>query len=143
MLSVAVDFKEENDAIYQLLKPLKEEDFERKTQFKEWSINDILAHLHFFNYAAALSLTDELTFLELVNKLIESGKNGETLAPFTNRQLDGVKGRTLLKLWRDYYPEMSERFVTEDPKKRLQWVGPTMSVRSSITARLMETWSHA
>ncbi len=143
MLSVAIDFKEENDAISQLLAPLKDEDFERTTQFKEWTLNDILAHLHYFNYAADLSLTDESAFLELVNELLESRKQGEALLPFTDRKLNRVKGRALLKLWRDYYPDMSKRFEGEDPKKRLKWVGPSMSVRSSITARLMETWSHA
>ena len=30
-----------------------------------------------------------------------------------------------------------------DPKKRVKWMGPDMSARSSITARLMETWSHS
>ena len=143
MLSVAIDFKEENDAIYQLLEPLKDEDFERTTQFKAWTLNDILAHLHYFNYAADLSLTDEPAFLELVNELVASRKKGEALVPFTDRKLNRLKGRALLKLWRDYYPEMSKRFEVEDPKKRLKWVGPSMSVRSSITARLMETWSHA
>ena len=29
------------------------------------------------------------------------------------------------------------------PKSGLQWFGPDMSVRSSITARLMETWAHS
>ena len=38
---------------------------------------------------------------------------------------------------------MSERFAGADPKARVPWVGPDMSVRSSISARLMETWSHA
>ena len=28
-------------------------------------------------------------------------------------------------------------------KQRVQWFGPDMSVRSSITARLMETWAHS
>ena len=142
MLSTAIDFKEENDAIYQLLKLLKDEDFERKTLFKEWPVNDILAHLHYFNYAADLSLTDEPAFLELMKDREEANKKGETLVAFTNRKLNGVKGCALLKLWCDYYPSMSERFAAADPKQRLQWVGPTMSVRSSITARLMETWSH-
>jgi len=32
--------------------------------------------------------------------------------------------------------------VTADPKARLKWAGPDMSARSSITARLMETWAH-
>ena len=32
--------------------------------------------------------------------------------------------------------------VLADPKARLKWPGPDMSARSSITARLMETWAH-
>ena len=37
---------------------------------------------------------------------------------------------------------MAARFVEVDPKKRLKWAGPDMSARSSISARLMETWAH-
>jgi uncharacterized protein (TIGR03084 family) len=48
----------------------------------------------------------------------------------------------LLKRWREFYQEMTDRFVVADPKQRVKWVGPDMSVRSSITARLMETWAH-
>lgn len=143
MISAALDFKAENDAFLQLLEPLPEQDFNRKTQFKGWTINDILAHLHFFNMAADLSLRDEALFLELVNELTQAKNTGEALLPFTERKLNGIEGRALLQLWRDYYPGMSERFAAEDPKKRLQWFGPGMSARTSISARLMETWSHA
>src|SRR6185437_5508313 len=38
--------------------------------------------------------------------------------------------------------EMTERFAAADPTRRVKWVGPDMSVRSAITARLMETWAH-
>jgi len=34
-------------------------------------------------------------------------------------------------------------FAQSEPDERVEWAGPTMSVRSSITARLMEIWSHA
>ena len=37
---------------------------------------------------------------------------------------------------------MSERFYNANPKARVPWAGPDMSVRSSITARVMETWAH-
>jgi uncharacterized protein (TIGR03084 family) len=37
---------------------------------------------------------------------------------------------------------MADRFAAADPKQRVVWFGPDMSVRSSITARLMETWAH-
>jgi uncharacterized protein (TIGR03084 family) len=44
--------------------------------------------------------------------------------------------------WHDFYLEMARRFVVAEPRKRVPWAGPTMSVRSSITARLMETWAY-
>jgi uncharacterized protein (TIGR03084 family) len=37
---------------------------------------------------------------------------------------------------------MTPRFAAADPKHRVKWAGPDMSVRSSITARQMETWAH-
>jgi hypothetical protein len=37
---------------------------------------------------------------------------------------------------------MSDHFGVADPSQRVKWAGPDMSVRSAITARLMETWAH-
>jgi uncharacterized protein (TIGR03084 family) len=37
---------------------------------------------------------------------------------------------------------MADRFAVADPKRRVKWFGPDMSVLSSISARLMETWAH-
>ncbi|MDP6346195.1 MAG: TIGR03084 family metal-binding protein [Alphaproteobacteria bacterium] len=138
----AVDFKDDSDALYALLEPLGDDDFDRKTQFKDWTINDVLQHLHFFNYAADLSLRDEDGILKLLADLRAGQEKGESFVSYTNKQLGGVKGRALLKLWHDYYTAMVDNFHEADPKKRLKWAGPDMSVLSSITARLMETWSH-
>ena len=143
MLQQAVDFQEESEALYQLLKDLDDSDFEQRTQFNNWSINDVLQHLHYFNYAADLSLNDEAGILQLLADLRQAYEDGETIVTFTNKRLNGVKGRELLQLWRDYYIAMVPNFHAADPKKRLKWAGPDMSVMSSITARLMETWSHA
>jgi len=40
------------------------------------------------------------------------------------------------------FERTADLFSNVDPKARLQWAGPSMSARSSITARLMETWAH-
>ncbi len=143
MLQQALDFQAESDALYALLKPLKDADFERKTQFNNWSINDVLQHLHYFNYAADLSLSDEEGILKLLADLRTGYEQGETIVTFTDKALNGVKGAALLELWHDYYTGMLDNFHKVDPKMRVKWAGPDMSVLSSITARLMETWSHA
>ena len=60
-----IDFRDESDALYDLLKPLSDADFERKSQFKDWSIHDVISHLHAWNYAADLSLSDPEKFTTL------------------------------------------------------------------------------
>ena len=58
MLQQALDFRQESDAVFTLLDGLDDQDWGRKTQFKEWTLNDIIAHLHMGNHAADLSLQD-------------------------------------------------------------------------------------
>ena len=72
MLDQALDFRDESDA---LLDPLDDSDWARKTQFKHWTPNDIVAHLHMGNYAADLPLKggDELTAFG--RRLTELGRN--------------------------------------------------------------------
>lgn len=54
--------------------------------------------------------------------------------------LDGLSGRALLDAWRAGFERIAEKTEMVDPRRRLSWVGPSMSARSSISARLMETW---
>ena len=142
MLQQATDFKAESDALYGLLQPLTDEALNDATQFKGWTINTILQHLHYFNYAALVSLEDGPEIRQLLDGLRKSQQRGETLVDYTDSKLNGAKGRSLLELWRNYYTDMAHAFQEADPKKRIKWAGPDMSVLSSITARLMETWAH-
>jgi uncharacterized protein (TIGR03084 family) len=142
MLEQATDFREESEALFALLNPLSDGEWEQKTQFKGWTINDVVAHLHFGNYAADLSLQDSTAFVAFMQSRTSTRTQGGGHLGLTHAWLGGTKGRALLQLWRDFYLEMTERFVVADPKMRVKWVGPDMSVRSSITARLMETWAH-
>lgn len=143
MLQQALDFRDESEALYALVKPLSDQEFRRETQFKGWTLNEILQHLHYFNYAAFLSLTDEDGILALLGKLRSATAAGGTIRSFTDEALDGLSGEALRETWRDYYMGMLDDFHRADPKARVKWAGPDMSVLSSITARLMETWAHA
>jgi uncharacterized protein (TIGR03084 family) len=143
MLQQAIDFRDESDALFAILNTLQESDWQRKTQFKEWTINDIIAHLHFGDYAADLSLQGDETFKDFVQRVTASRKQGVGHLAFTHEWLGGTKSRALLHRWHAFAQETATRFATADPKQRVLWFGPDMSVRSSITARLMETWAHA
>lgn len=133
----AADFLEECDTLYGLLQNLDESDFEKTTAFKGWTINDVLVHLHFWNRAADLSLTDGDRLIALVGDVFAA----PTLRGFENDFVP-ERGLTLLELWHSFYNDMAERWIFLDPKLRVKWAGPDMSVRSSITARQMEHWAH-
>jgi uncharacterized protein (TIGR03084 family) len=142
MLEQAKDFREESEALFALLDTLDDQGWEQKTQFKGWTINDVVAHVHLGNYAADLSLRDGAAFAAFMQGLMLARAHKGGHLGFTHAWLQGTQGRALAQQWRAFYLEMAEHFALADPKMRVKWVGPDMSVRSSITARLMETWAH-
>ncbi len=138
-----IDFRDESEALYATLVPLADADFARPTQFKGWTLNDVVSHLHVWNWAADLSLADPERFLDFRNKLLGAIADGRRLRDAETDWLDGARSHARLEQWRELYLAMAERFLAADPKQRVAWAGPDMSVRSSITARLMETWAHS
>lgn len=143
MIPQADDFKAESDALYALLAPLADTDFDRVTQFKGWTINDVLEHLHLWNWAANESMANEASFMAYIQKMMSPDLGDGPLKERERHFLDGSKGHALLQKWHTFYQEFAARFREADPKQRLKWAGPDMSARSSITARLMETWAHS
>ncbi len=141
-LQQAIDFRDECDELYRVLSRLDEATLDQPTQFKAWTINDVVAHLHFWNVMADMSMTDEKRFLAVLADIIPAFARDGGHMKYTWDWLDGLRGSELVKRWHAYVQEMSARFAEADPKRRLKWAGPDMSVRSSITARQMETWAH-
>ena len=142
MLEQAIHFKEESDALYKLLINADKNSFKLKTQFKSWTINDVLYHLHVWNIAALLSLKNENEFKQFMQNFMEAVKSGNSAREYEKILSDNTEGLDLLNLWKETYEKISNEFAKSDPKKRVKWAGPDMSVRSSITARHMETWAH-
>lgn len=143
----AIDFRADCDALYALLDPLDPKDFDTETGFKGWTFNMILRHLYVWNGAAALSLSGSLSgnekaFRGFFTKVAQSLQNG-SLPDFEQEYVGGLSGRALLDNWHADYPKIADAFADTDPKMRVPWAGPSMSARSSITARQMETWAHA
>lgn len=133
----AADFLEETEALAELLAPLPDAAFGEATQFKGWTVDDVIRHLHFWNRAAGLQLTDEAELMRLLGAI--AGKGGMRAV---EREVVPQSGQALRTAWLKTAGEIAEIYKTADPKARLKWAGPDMSARSSITARLMETWAH-
>jgi len=143
MTPEALDFKAECDQIYALLKDRSDAVFEEVTLFKNWSIGDVIRHLHLWNIAADLSLNSPDKFKELTVKLMTEMGAGRSHLDFQSAYFGKKSSADIFKAWAAYYPDMANRFHSADPDKRVKWVGPDMSVRSSIIARQMEHWAHA
>ncbi len=139
----ANDFLEDSRQLFELTKDLSEEDFQRKTQFKDWSINDIIGHLHIFNFAANLSLKSADEFQTFFTPIATDLKKGTSLLKAQRPWLKGLFGHSLLDAWWNEAQIVAKNFKSTKPRLRLKWVGPDMSARSSITARQMETWAHS
>ena len=89
---------------------------------------------------ANMALTDPDRFKVMLSECLQALRAG-ALREFENETIE-ERGEELLSAWRDHCQEMVERWRNVDPKQRLPWAGPSMSARSSITARQMETWAH-
>ncbi|MFN3749067.1 MAG: TIGR03084 family metal-binding protein [Sphingorhabdus sp.] len=138
----AQDFRDESEAIHALLSPLSDADFAKPTLFKGWTIDEVLRHLHVWNIAADLALSDAEAFRAFLGQMA-AGIRGGHLPDFEKQYLEGLSGTQLRDAWISQVRAMTPRFASADPKMRVLWVGPDMSVISSITARLMESWAHA
>lgn len=135
----AEDFRAESHALYQLLSPIDSTVFDEPTLFKDWTINAVLQHLHMWNVNAGLQVTDEAELMKNMQGVFEheGGMRG-----FEADYFSGLSGKDLLSAWYADMNNTADVFSKTDPKVRLKWAGPDMSARSSITARLMETWAH-
>jgi uncharacterized protein (TIGR03084 family) len=142
MQALARDFREESEALHALVEPLDEATLDRATAFKGWTINMVVRHLHIWNLAAEMSLKADGSFEAYYARLAEHLGKGGKMTGFEADWFDGLKGRALVAAWRQGFAGTAERFAAADPSARVKWAGPDMSVRSSMTARLMETWAH-
>ena len=75
----AQDFREESRALAALIEPLTDADFQRVTLFKQWTINDVLGHLHMFNVAAHATLESPEHFQAFFAPIAEQLQQGRTL----------------------------------------------------------------
>lgn len=138
----AEDFRAEAAALAGVLADLADEDFERATQFKNWTLNDVLGHLHLFDMAALNALRGDTEFQTFIAPILAEMNAGKSILESQYPWLNGLSGRALYDAWRAGTDEVADAFGVADPKARLKWVGPEMSALSSISARQMETWAH-
>lgn len=135
-------FREESDTLDAVVGDLDEPLLLAQTQFKQWTVADILGHLYIWNDAAALTLADSTAFAAFFERVAASMQGRGGLRAFESGLLAGKTPTEIRDAWQQSVGALCQIYDHADPKHRVQWGGPDMSVRSCISARLMETWAH-
>lgn len=135
-------FKHEAQSFHSFISSFDADEYSHPTKFKNWTLNTILTHLWIWNWGAEISSTHPDQLQKLLQEMmpyIQQHKMPEYEANWAHH----LSGEALRDKWWESVESLCAIFSKLDPKDRLKWAGPDMSVRSSITARLMETWSHS
>jgi uncharacterized protein (TIGR03084 family) len=133
------DLQHESDRLIEHLNGLAYEQWGLATPAAGWSIQDQVSHLAFFDDAARLAMTAPDEFRALANALTAGGMDFPDRIAMQHRSLTA---EAMLGWFTDARRNLQAEFAGEEPRRRLAWFGPDMSVASSATARLMETWAH-
>jgi uncharacterized protein (TIGR03084 family) len=137
--SLCDDLLAESASLESLLEPLGDVGWHTPTPAIGWDVLDQVTHLAFFDGRAALAATDPDEFRADAQRWRDDvGTMVEGVAA-RSRAMSGSEALAWLRRERGC-------FVTAvrpmDPSTRVPWYGQDMTVASSITSRIMETWAH-
>ena len=142
MLKVAEDLIKEGEIINEFLKTLKPKDWNKNTDFKNWTPRDIIAHLHYFDLLSLASVNEKNEFNKGKKLFIDCFNNGKSSQEIDAERFKNVSSHELQKNWYTTFTSLSKILGNSDPKIRLSWFGPDMGLKMFTTARYMETWAH-
>jgi uncharacterized protein (TIGR03084 family) len=142
MIPQVDDFRAEAAELHRLLAGLDDSDWSRPTQFKAWTTDDIVRHLHMGDAMALASASDDAAFAALRADIEAARAKGLSRIEETRQRLNGLAGRALLQRWHETVGRLCDALAAKPADARLKWAGPDMGVRMFTTARQMETWSH-
>ncbi|MFI6518185.1 maleylpyruvate isomerase family mycothiol-dependent enzyme [Spirillospora sp. NPDC050679] len=120
----------------------------RRSIRPSWSVGDAVSRLVLVDEMAILALSDPSTFRAQVDQMIARVRGGADY----DLAIEDVAGLHPGVRYRDLAPadlldcfdsarsRMVRDLAASDPRARVPWAGPGMSVATLATARLMDTW---
>lgn len=142
MQDVCADLLDEYNELAALAAQLTPEQWQTRTAFYNWTPWDEIAHLCLFDETGLLAATDGDAFAADARRLTAELGRGRQFSEVARDKYAALDGPALLAHWRDRYTALVAALAALDARARLPWYGPTMSARSFVTARMMETWAH-
>src|SRR5262245_55697044 len=111
MLTQAIDYRDECDALHALLVDVDAARWSQATQFKRWTLDDVLGHLHMFDYAARLTLESPQAFTSFWDSVVHSLAAGRSMADYARVWLRGCRGPELLQRWHDFSRQVADDYA--------------------------------
>lgn len=142
LATVVQDLHTEGEELYRLLRDMDTGYWTQTTLFKDWTVWDVLAHLHFSDYMALTSIESEDGFRQLAREMQSSGMRAYTDAWLADHTGHPITGPALLERWHAMFETLCQQLAAADPEQRFAWAGPGMKAKMFATARQMETWAH-
>jgi uncharacterized protein (TIGR03084 family) len=137
-MEILEELAEEQASLESILRPLTRDQWLLATPAEGWDVRDTVSHL---------ADTEEIALDTATGGQRQLNQEGLGFAkPEDYTQWMVEKGRTMepdkvLTWWVEAAAKTRAMFKSKDPKERVPW-GLGMTVRSLVTARLMEHWAH-
>ncbi len=139
LATVVADLAGEHAALDAIVADLHADGWDLPTPSEPWRVRDQIGHLTYYDGMARLALVEPDAFATALETVIS---DPEAAALEAERLGIEHTGADLLARWRDGRAALLEALRDVEPDGRVAWYGPSMSPRSFVTARLMETWAH-
>ena len=139
LASLITDLHDEQTALDHIVTVFDDDDWNRPTPAEGWTSRHQIAHLAFFDATAQMSLTDPEAFAEQRRR---ADRDPDAYGIAVLEPLLALTSAQLLDTWRQGRRSLLNAFRSTPAGTRHPWYGPSMSVASMVTARLMETWAH-
>lgn len=136
---VIADLAAEHVDLAALVADIDEAGWRSRTPASGWDVADSVSHLHFFDIRAALAIRDAEGFARDAQEMLGKFASGGDPSVVHGRSVTGTQ---LLADWHSESDGLVATGRAGDRTKRVPWYGPSMSLASFLTARLMETWAH-
>jgi uncharacterized protein (TIGR03084 family) len=136
------DLTAEQQALDDVVSNLSDEQWHLATPSPGWDVADQIGHLAYFDDAARLALEDPDGFGLQRVELLSTFADSAAMERATLGRFRSMSPSELLDSWRSGRSDLTRAAVAADPDIRVEWYGPSMSLRSFLTARLMEAWAH-
>lgn len=140
---IVADLAAEHEALDAVLAQLTPEQWHEATPSPRWSVADQIGHLAYFDHTAAVAIADPDGFAGLLDELWAAAAGGDAgVDEATLGWSRAMEPEELLAEWRSRRVRLLDAASRLDEGVRVPWYGPSMSPKSFVTARLMETWAH-